>query len=371
MIRMPWCERTAPNVMIEVTESCNIECRACYKQLGSRHHSLLEIANALEVAERSRPLHTITLSGGEPTLHPELPAIVRMVKERGAHVFLLTNGVLVTAEILRELRAAGLDSVLFHVDLGQSRPDLPARPGMADIARRVDELAAMAVAAGIDASMSATLYDEESTAATSDYFLKSRDLSFLFLGRAVPRQAVRELARVAETCIDRDIRGTDSLKRVVDYFRDVHGIEPFGFIPATRNGDSVWVSFFVPYLRRAERARPVPFKSTWIDRALMQLVYRLQGRHIHKTGQAPLITGLRVVANAVARLRPGRALGFVVRWLARGTTVGHKMIVYDDGPYMQADGKLGRCEFCPTAIVRGNRLVPCCEADIALLEVGA
>jgi hypothetical protein len=294
-----------------------------------------------------------------------------MVKNRGVHVFLLTNGVRVNVEMLRELRAAGLDSVLFHVDFGQSRPDLPARPGMADIARRMDELAAMAVAEGIDASMSATLYDDESTAEISDYFLKARDLSFLFLGRAVPRQGVRALARVAETLIDRDIRGTDGLKRVVDYFRDAHGVAPFGYIPATRNGDSVWVSFFVPFLRRGEMARPVPFKSTWSDRALMQLVYLLQGRHVHKTGQAPMVTAFRVVANAVARLQPGRALGFVGRCLARGVTVGHKMIVYDDGPYLQADGKLGRCEFCPTAIVRGNRLVPCCEADIAVSEAKA
>jgi MoaA/NifB/PqqE/SkfB family radical SAM enzyme len=32
MIKMPWNNETAPNVMLEVTDACNVTCRACYKK---------------------------------------------------------------------------------------------------------------------------------------------------------------------------------------------------------------------------------------------------------------------------------------------------------------------------------------------------
>ena len=51
----------------------------------------------------------ITLSGGEPLLHPDLDRVVARIRERGAMAALLTNGTLLTDESVRRPDRAGLD----------------------------------------------------------------------------------------------------------------------------------------------------------------------------------------------------------------------------------------------------------------------
>jgi len=56
------------------------------------------------------------LSGGEPTLHPDLDAIVERIRERGAIATIITNGYLLTADRIKRLNRAGLDYLQISVD---------------------------------------------------------------------------------------------------------------------------------------------------------------------------------------------------------------------------------------------------------------
>jgi MoaA/NifB/PqqE/SkfB family radical SAM enzyme len=58
----------------------------------------------------------ITISGGEPLLHPELDAIISRIRERGAIATLITNGYLLTAQRIRRLNKAGLEHVEISID---------------------------------------------------------------------------------------------------------------------------------------------------------------------------------------------------------------------------------------------------------------
>jgi MoaA/NifB/PqqE/SkfB family radical SAM enzyme len=58
----------------------------------------------------------ITLSGGEPTLHPDLDAIIRRIHNRGAIATLITNGLLLTPDRIRALNRAGLDYLQISID---------------------------------------------------------------------------------------------------------------------------------------------------------------------------------------------------------------------------------------------------------------
>jgi len=58
----------------------------------------------------------ITLSGGEPTLHPDLDAIIRRIRDRGAIATLITNGLLLTPKRIRALNRAGLDYLQISID---------------------------------------------------------------------------------------------------------------------------------------------------------------------------------------------------------------------------------------------------------------
>ncbi len=58
----------------------------------------------------------ITISGGEPLLHPELERIARHIRRRGAIATIITNGYLLTPERIRALNRAGLDYLQVSID---------------------------------------------------------------------------------------------------------------------------------------------------------------------------------------------------------------------------------------------------------------
>jgi MoaA/NifB/PqqE/SkfB family radical SAM enzyme len=58
----------------------------------------------------------ITISGGEPLLHPELEEIIRKIRKRGMIAGLITNGYLLTKERIQKLNAAGLEYLQISID---------------------------------------------------------------------------------------------------------------------------------------------------------------------------------------------------------------------------------------------------------------
>ena len=65
----------------------------------------------------------VILTGGEPTLHPELPKIARYARDQGLHVRMITNGHrLADDKFAKDLAEAGLQ--LVHVSIYSTRPDV-------------------------------------------------------------------------------------------------------------------------------------------------------------------------------------------------------------------------------------------------------
>jgi MoaA/NifB/PqqE/SkfB family radical SAM enzyme len=58
----------------------------------------------------------ITLSGGEPLLHPELDDIIRAIRKNATLAGLITNGYLLTADRIKKLNSAGLDYLQISID---------------------------------------------------------------------------------------------------------------------------------------------------------------------------------------------------------------------------------------------------------------
>ena len=125
MFALPWTKKSVPHAVIEITRDCNLTCRACYREKHAGMRPVADILRDVEIIERHQRVHTLSLAGGEPTLHPDLPEIVRAVKSRGHCVSLVTNALLLDDAMLACLAAAGLDIVMIHIDEGQTRPDLP------------------------------------------------------------------------------------------------------------------------------------------------------------------------------------------------------------------------------------------------------
>ncbi len=100
--------------LVEVTDHCNLECPVCYASSGPErrgYRSLASIERMLDavVASEGEP-DVVQISGGEPTLHPELRSILAAAMARPIrHVMLNTNGVRLAAEpeLAAELAALG------------------------------------------------------------------------------------------------------------------------------------------------------------------------------------------------------------------------------------------------------------------------
>jgi MoaA/NifB/PqqE/SkfB family radical SAM enzyme len=80
------------------TRRCNLDCAYCNEY--DKVSSPVPIHTMLRRIDRLADLGTtiITLSGGEPMLHPDLDAIIQRIRERGAIATLITNGLLLTRE---------------------------------------------------------------------------------------------------------------------------------------------------------------------------------------------------------------------------------------------------------------------------------
>src|SRR3984885_5047742 len=58
----------------------------------------------------------VTISGGEPLLHPELDLIVARIRRRGMIAGMITNGYLLVAGRIQRLNSAGLDHLQISID---------------------------------------------------------------------------------------------------------------------------------------------------------------------------------------------------------------------------------------------------------------
>ena len=109
--------------LIEITQRCNLRCPVCFagadEGAAATELSLEETAFLYErILAASGPCN-IQLSGGEPTLHPLLPAIIRQGRDKGFQFLQLnTNGLRLAAEpgYAGRLREAGLSTVFLQFD---------------------------------------------------------------------------------------------------------------------------------------------------------------------------------------------------------------------------------------------------------------
>jgi hypothetical protein len=104
--------------VIPITSACNLDCPICYtvnKNDGAHMLSKESFAAILaHLVKRDDDLDIINFTGGEPTLHPELPELLRMSREAGyRRLTISTNGLkLASEEYVRAMAAADARIVL-------------------------------------------------------------------------------------------------------------------------------------------------------------------------------------------------------------------------------------------------------------------
>jgi MoaA/NifB/PqqE/SkfB family radical SAM enzyme len=118
---------------------CNLDCAYCneYDKISNPVPLDAMLRRIDKLADLGCSI--ITLSGGEPTLHPDLDAIIARIRERGAMATLITNGLLLTPERIRELNRSGLDYLQISVD--NLQPDEISKKSLRVLDRKLQWLA--------------------------------------------------------------------------------------------------------------------------------------------------------------------------------------------------------------------------------------
>jgi MoaA/NifB/PqqE/SkfB family radical SAM enzyme len=95
---------------------CNLACTYCNE--FDDFSKPVPLSTMFERVDKLAELGTsvITISGGEPLLHPELDEIIRRIRHNGMVAGLITNGYLLTADRIQKLDRAGLEWLQISID---------------------------------------------------------------------------------------------------------------------------------------------------------------------------------------------------------------------------------------------------------------
>ena len=118
---------------------CNLACTYCNE--FDDFSKPVETTQMLRRVDKLAELGTsvVTISGGEPMLHPELDAIIHRMRQRRIVSGLITNGYLLTAERIQRLNRAGLEWLQISID--NVNPDEVSKKSLKVLDRKLQLLA--------------------------------------------------------------------------------------------------------------------------------------------------------------------------------------------------------------------------------------
>jgi len=121
---------------------CNLSCAYCNEY--DEHSKPVPLETMYQRLDRLAELGTniITISGGEPLLHPDLDSIIAHVRRRGMIAGMITNGYLLTAERIQRLNRAGLEHLQISID--NVMPDEVSKKSLKVLDKKLQLLAANA-----------------------------------------------------------------------------------------------------------------------------------------------------------------------------------------------------------------------------------
>jgi MoaA/NifB/PqqE/SkfB family radical SAM enzyme len=122
---------------------CNLDCTYCNEfDDTSKPVPLEEMKKRLDIlAEMGTSI--ITISGGEPLMHPELDEIIRHIRKLGMIAGLITNGFFLNKERIDRLNNAGLEHLQISID--NVTPDEVSKKSLKTLDGRLEMLSEWAV----------------------------------------------------------------------------------------------------------------------------------------------------------------------------------------------------------------------------------
>ncbi len=346
-----------PHLTLETNLTCNIRCRGCYNLYRGYVKPLAQIKREIDLALAKRNLDTITILGGEPTLHPDLAEIIVTIKKKGLICEMLTNGMVFLKRggeiLLDRIVEAGLDRIILHVDAGQSH-----------IHRDIDAvrhtLFARFERKKLYFSLSTTIYPENQGEIPT---LMKRYAGYRYFDGIL---SILEISP-GDLCSRDKPRQSHRLLGEYESIARELGVAPAAYLPSSLDDAFIsWLMYFYYINTRTRRCLSI---SPEYNRLFRRLYRRLVGRHVFGMTCRPwlfpinfLLTCLIEVALHPARIVPVIRILRESRWMRE---LRFHYILIQNGPEPDAGGEgIHFCFHCPDATIRNGRLTPVCVADL-------
>ncbi|MCL1983759.1 MAG: putative heme d1 biosynthesis radical SAM protein NirJ2 [Clostridiales bacterium] len=100
------------------TNQCNLSCKHCYRDAGSKRDDELTTAEAKKLIDGLVKAHfkIMIFSGGEPLMRPDIFELTAYARDSGLRPVMGTNGTLITADVAARLKASGVMGVGISLD---------------------------------------------------------------------------------------------------------------------------------------------------------------------------------------------------------------------------------------------------------------
>jgi MoaA/NifB/PqqE/SkfB family radical SAM enzyme len=121
---------------------CNLACTYCNEY--DKTSDPVPLPVMLRRIDRLAELRTgiVTISGGEPMMHPDLDAIIARIRDHGMLAGLITNGFYLGPERIERLNEAGLEYLQISID--NVTPDEVSQKSLKTLDKKLQHLAAFA-----------------------------------------------------------------------------------------------------------------------------------------------------------------------------------------------------------------------------------
>lgn len=372
-MQLPWQPHNVPHGLLDILRGCNIKCAACYNTEPNKLKRLEEIEDELNLMSGLRKLNSVSLVGGEPTLHPQLLEIIRMIRHRGLHTELFSNGVLVDDQAARSFKEAGVSIMMFHIENGQVRHDLPANYTAPDLWNLRRAKLALAASHNLDPGLTLTAHLEtpEEIDEIVTFFINDPHALYLLVTLYHDITAIESIhgdlhAGMQGTLTNPQVAQNNWNMAMIQQRMAKLGLSPFAYLGSNVNKTSPrWLSYLV-----AATHDPNGGDADWLDLtpsymepAFLRLHHLVMRRFPFYQEQHPDRLRQQIVLNGLLGGRRAKNAAFLARIRGKEARLMAKRIVFQRPASVLQDGTVEHCRNCPDAVIKNRRLVPVCISD--------
>ncbi len=117
-VKRPFTAGAPYQVVWDVTYACNLNCKHCYSASGKRKEDELstnEAKKAIDIMAKAG-VTILAFSGGEPLVRNDIFELTRYASDKGMYVAMATNGTLITENVAKKMKKAGIKFVQISLD---------------------------------------------------------------------------------------------------------------------------------------------------------------------------------------------------------------------------------------------------------------